>query len=324
MTLRVSLTGGTEDNPVDYEQAVPGTGPGGYDSEGVHTYGKARVLCINPCLPSVTLPPVLLTGLKMPGFGTKIKPMVGAKFKGGCDGCELVFDFMVQIEPFMLSLAFPLCLLTCLMKLVYTKKMPYTLPGKDRKDYPSFLGTLNAFFAAPLSPSTEVLTDITDTAEIAGIECLKCFTGWSIGNFCALLRDLTDIIVGILKCLISLLTKLAVINLRIAGLEGNPNVSIRKSAKCLKGFMATQTDVMAIQLNAIAELFKVLSIFFEFAGYPLPEELLSPSIDLSALAKRGQLDQLTSRLQAVVNLFGEPGKNNGLRKNLAWCAENIP
>jgi len=152
---------------------------------------------------------VALEGITLPVTGTKVKPIMDLELKGGCDGCEVVADFLLMIEPFLISLQMPLCLLQCAQSIFEVLEALKDILS-DLTSLPPDLGEL-----------TSAMTE-------AAAKCTQCFTGWSVGAFCRLLRDIIDLIVALLKCVQDVLTKLITLNLQVAGLMADPEIEIQK------------------------------------------------------------------------------------------------
>jgi hypothetical protein len=257
-------------------------------------YNSARVLCIPPCPVSLTLPPIAADGITIPGINTKIKPVLNMSLKAGCDTCEAVAALMLQIQPFLISLSMPLCLLKCVMKIVDAFKSLSNMIG----DLP-----------------TPNPTDPVKKLGIAVIECTKCVTGFSIGKFCALLRDIIDLVIALLNCIKGLLSKILILNLRVIRGMTDPEVSIQSSAICLAGLVRIQTENLTVRINGIATILQAVGFLLEFVHIPIPTEALTGIMNVSIATP---LPQITTALDELIGVL------TPIRDALDTCANTVP
>lgn len=252
-------------------------------------YGNARVLCISPCLPSYVMPPLVKEGLKLPFFDSGIKPAVNFSVNKGCNTCEIMADFMIQFQPFLLSLGLPMCYLKCAFRVMQVLK-----------DMQSLLTDL------PLPDIGKPLQDIA----LAIIQCQKCFTNFSPGRICAIVRDAMDIMFLSLRCIINMLRKLITLNLKIAGLSMDPNLRIQKTARCMQKLVEVDQDQAALSVNALGVLFDALNMLLEIISFFLninPPLTISPTItaNLSDMLGHTPLDDMLDTLEQTMRLLGE-------------------
>ena len=252
----------------------------------------ARVLCINPCPPSESWPTVALEGITLPVTGTKVKPIMDLELKGGCDGCEVVADFLLMIEPFLISLQMPLCLLQCAQSIFEVLEALKDILS-DLTSLPPDLG------------------ELTSAMTKAAAKCTQCFTGWSVGAFCRLLRDIIDLIVALLKCVQDVLTKLITLNLQVAGLMADPEIEIQKTGECLLGLLNAQKEDLFARIDVLGSMLEALGFLFQFVGVSGISDI---TVSLKSLSPLMGLDTLVAQLQSIINLLGEPGKDNGIRQ----------
>jgi hypothetical protein len=186
------------------------------------------------------MPPFVKNGITVPFLGTGVKPSAHFGINAGCDNCEAAASFMAQLQPFLLAIQLPMCLLGC-MKATFDLMLAL----------PKALGVGQT----PPVPDPGAITDALIAVER---ECPKCVLGFSVFTVCALVRDILDLILTLLNCAKQILTKLVVISLRAGGLMMDPEISIRKTGECLMGLMRTQLERTLINLDLLGMLLKAV------------------------------------------------------------------
>jgi hypothetical protein len=258
-------------------------------------YNSARVLCIPPCPTSMVIPPVAAEGLTIPGINTKVKPVLNMSLKASCDTCEVVTSFMLQIQPFLVSLPMPLCLLKCVMKIIAAFKSLSNMIG----DLPA--------------PDP---TDPVKKLSMAVIECTKCVTGFSPGKFCALLRDLISLVIALLNCIKGLFSKILLLNLRVGLGAMDAEPTIVSASVCLANLVRVQTETMIIKTSTVALILQSVGFLLEF----VPVSPINPSIltGVQTISIDTPLPQITAVLDELI------GALTPIRVALDTCANNVP
>lgn len=252
-------------------------------------YGNARVLCITPCLPSYTMPPLVKEGIHFPFFDTAIKPSINFSINKGCNSCTIMGDFMAIFQPFMLSQGLPMCALKCGFRVLQVLR-----------DVIDLLTNL------PLPNIGKPLQDIA----LALLQCQKCFTDFSPGKMCALVRDAMDIMFLALRCLINMLRKLITLNLKVVGLSLDTDIRIQKTSKCMKELLEVDKDQVAGSINALGLLFFALNMLLEVISfflnknppYSIPVDITA---DFSSISRHTPLDSMIHKLESVMRTLGE-------------------
>jgi hypothetical protein len=252
----------------------------------------ARVLCINPCPASYNMPPFVKNGISVPFFDTGVKPSAHFKMTAGCDNCEMAASFMAQLQPFMMAIQLPMCILGCIKHVIDAVSA-----------IPKAIG--------PPPDGTE-LQKIKDA--ILGIEkdCPTCFLGFSVFTVCAFVRDILDLIITLLNCAKQILSKLLVISLRAGGLMMDPEISIQKTGACLYGLMKIQLERTLVNLDLLGTLLKAVQLLVDFTGADI--DLDNISLDLSDFDLDAPLQPVIMIIDTVATMLALP------RELAAQCA----
>ncbi len=211
---------------------------------------STKVVCISPCVPSA------IQQFRAPFMGP-IKAGGNLSLKGGCDGCELSVNLFLQIQPFLISLGIPMCLLKCLGKVIKVVI--------DLKDILTDLPAPN------ISP---IMKDMAKIPTQAGCLCLiNLLLPTGICVFVILVRDVLLVIISLINCLISLLTHLLTLTLRVAIMAADPSTEIQSASVCLNAVCAAHKSTLIARFDAVSVLFEALEAVFTFieALAPLPE-----------------------------------------------------
>src|SRR5579872_6409879 len=72
----------------------------------------ARVICVKPCVPNFA------TQITIPFLPTAVKSVANIDLKSDCSGCQLLASLFLQLNPFLMALGIPLCLLGCVTAIV--------------------------------------------------------------------------------------------------------------------------------------------------------------------------------------------------------------
>lgn len=236
------------------------------------------------------MPPFVKNGITLPGIGTGVKPSAQFRLNAGCDNCELAASFMAQLQPFLMAIQLPLCLLDCVQAIV---GMATALKDATTSVPPDF---------AAIPDSVVAVLD----------KCPKCLVGWSPFTVCALVRDILDLVITLLNCAKQILSKLLVISLRAGGLMLDPEISIRKTGECLLGLMRTQLERTLVNLDLLGTLLKAISFLIEFTGVDI--DITNISFDLADFGLDAPLQPVITIIDTISTMLLLP------REAAAQCA----
>lgn len=243
----------------------------------------ARVVCINPCVLDATSN-MTVPSVRIPYISKDVKPVLALDLKGGCDGCDLLANFMLQIQPYLISLQIPLCLLQCVMTIfsngAITNVTGSPYPGVVRGAIDEVVG---AFGSLPNPP----LTDLNKAIANAGYVCASCFA-FTPCKFACLLEDLLSAMLSIIRCVTSLLNGMITLNLKATGMSLNPNASIQEAAECLFGLIGVQKQNLGVKFNLIGAIFEVIGFLAGFVGISMPPVSITITVNtpLSTIASQ--------------------------------------
>lgn len=222
----------------------------------------ARVICIKPCKVSVSMPAVVQRGMSIPGLGSTMKPSMSMDFRGNCDTCEAAVSFVAQFQPFLNSLGMPLCLLKCANKLISVVT--------------SFRDVLTGLPAPDISKPIQKIIE-------AGLSCAKCFTAWTPLAFVQFVIDIMDVILTVLACVESVLTKIATVRLRAAVLMADPVPAIAANGYCINEMITSEQEALLVKLGTITSLLDGMQFLFDFIGTAIPVPIPAMAFDVSSM-----------------------------------------
>jgi hypothetical protein len=254
----------------------------------------ARVVCINPCLidAGVTM---ALPSMRIPTSpATTVKPVLDLNFKGGCDGCELLTNFMIQIQPYLISLQIPLCLLRCMLS-VFSAGQPSGDPA-----HPSNMGLLDEIVGALGNLPNPNLTKVTQSTSYATLTCAECFLVTPC-KFACLLEDLLTAVLSVINCVISLINNLTTLNLKATGLSLNDNVSVQETAQCLFGLIGVQKQNLGVKFNLIGAILSAIGFIAQFANITLPPTSITVTVNTPLSDISDALSALVPSLTSAKN-----------------------
>lgn len=208
----------------------------------------ARTVCVKPCASDLPLPQ-----LKVPLMGSAMKAQGNLSVQGGCDGCELAGNFLMQISPLIGSFGLPLCLLGCTNALVaFAQAIPDSLgPPPD----PSVL----------ISRVSDVVTKCKCVVSIVlpppvGIVC----------DFLVMVRDIINLFATTVNCLVGLVTHLASFSAKAGALLASPSAASRATGLCLVDQGQAMTDQLGQKLGSLGALLEVLDPIFTLLADVVP------------------------------------------------------
>lgn len=208
----------------------------------------ARTICIKPCPPYQTLPQ-----LQIPFMGTAIKAQGDLSIKGGCDGCELIGNFLIQLNPLVSALGLPLCLLGCIGALV------------------GFVTIVPDSLGPPPDPTVLVqkVVDVVKKCKCVVAMVLPPPVG-PICDFLKMVRDIINMFATIIDCLVGLVTHLASFSLKAAICLASPNPAMKATGDCLVDQGQGMTDLLGSKLGPLGTLVNLLEPIFALLAAIVP------------------------------------------------------
>lgn len=194
-----------------------------------------RNICIQPC------PPTSSFSVSIPFMGS-MTASAALTLQGGCSGCELVSNFMLQITPTLSALGVPLCILGCIA---------------------SIIGALQAvpdIVGPPPNPSGLITAIINVEKKCACV--LEFALPPPVGAVCEFLKMIQGILTAIDKaitCVIGLLTHLITLNAKAQILLLSPVPAQRIAGNCLNKQVQAMMDDLNNKFGTINGLISLLS-----------------------------------------------------------------
>ncbi len=194
----------------------------------------ARDVCVMPCPPDEIIPKI-----KIPFMGEGMLGQADFSLTGGCDGCQLVGNFMIQLQPLLASYGLPLCLLGCLTSFI----------------------TLALSLVDALGPPPDPSAIVGAVAQV--VERCQCVVELAmpppIGPICAfllMLRDIIIIIKMVADCVIGLVRHLISLSLSASLLLGDPDTE--KAGACLAAQVQRLCDALRGKMDPVTKLWQVI------------------------------------------------------------------
>lgn len=219
----------------------------------------ARTVCIKPCPPNLVLPQV-----RLPIMGP-LKAQGNFSLQGGCNGCELVGNLLLQLNPMLGSLGLPLCVLGCVGAIVkFTKAVPDSLgPPPDPTALASAL--------AGVILKCKCVVEIALPPPI-GLIC----------QFLKMVSDIVTLISQVVTCLVGLVTHLLSFNLKAAILLGSPDAAMKATGSCLIDQGQGMLDLLLAKLGSLGALLALLEPVFDLLAEVVPAPFNQTIIDLKS------------------------------------------
>lgn len=256
----------------------------------------ARKICIRPCPVSIALPQI-----KIPMMGNAMKAQGDLAIKGGCDGCELVGNLLLQLNPLLGALGLPLCLLGCAGAIVgFVKAIPDAI--------------------GPLPDPTVIITAVSNVVT----KC-NCVVSMAlpppvgvICDFLLMVRDIINMITTIIVCLVGLVTHLASFTLKAAILLADPDPAMQATGQCLGDQGQLMMNLLNQKATALGAILAILEPVFTLLAAVTPPPFATTIQDLkngfasfSGSTPSGcppgtyltSLTTLSSVMQTVANTF---------------------
>ncbi len=231
--------------------------------------------CLLPC----PLPPFVSVGGK-PAMLSVYVPYVGSlrpggniTLKGGCGDCSVSIDLFAKINPYLMALGLPLCVLGCAGSLV-TLVLDTT-------------GVVTGLAKVPPEPPTpETLEKIAlDTAAVTqDCRCvLDTLLPSGICLYIKFVRDLLRLVAALIRCFTSLLGDIIRVSLTADIMQLSGVVRVRSHGICLAQLVRNQLDNANLSFDVIWAILLVTESIFKLAG-AIPGDPLGGVFDAMALA----------------------------------------
>lgn len=207
----------------------------------------SRLICLKPCAP---LPPLNLT---IPFMGAGLSGSGNLNLDSGCANCEIVGNFMLQLNPLLSALGLPLCLLGCAAAM-----LEFALAVPDALGPPPNPGKL--------------VTAVTNLAPAC-----SCLVGMAlpppvgpICDFLKMVRDIVQLFFEILSCLVGLVQHLITLNLSASLMLGSPVPGIVSAGQCLSDQILLLMDALNGKLGGFNTIIGIMKPIFTLLGALVP------------------------------------------------------
>lgn len=194
----------------------------------------ARDVCLMPCPPDEIIPKITI-----PFMGEGMFAQADFALTGGCDGCQIVSNFMIQLQPLLAAYGLPLCLLGCMTSFI----------------------TLALALPDSLGPPPDPSAIISAVAQV--VERCQCVVQLAmpppVGPICAFLlmvRDIIVIIKMVSDCIIGLIRHLITLNLSASLLLGDPDTE--KAGACLAAQVQRLCDALRGKMDPVTKLWQII------------------------------------------------------------------
>lgn len=219
----------------------------------------ARNICLKVCAPTTKLVPQF----QIPLMGSAMKAGGALTLAGGCNGCELIGNLLLQLNPLMGALGLPLCILGCLASVV-----------KFAQAVPDSLG--------PPPDPTQLVQAISDVA--VNCQCVVSFAlpppVGVICDFLKMVRDILNILEAFVTCITGLLNHLGTLNIKATLLLARPDPRLRNAGVCLTSQVQKLTDALNGKLEPLGTLFGVINPIITLLAAVTPPPFQSVMTDL--------------------------------------------
>lgn len=236
--------------------------------------------CVLPCpLPASPMK------LYIPIMDSVLKSGANLKLGGGCSDCTVAIDLFAKLQPFILSLGIPLCLVRCALALLNTvtdavgvitdtvglvtgladAPPKFPTPG-DVEDINHKVQKLTVGFPNGDPPNQgnppipgDLLVVIQDCACV-----YQLFTPLGLCLFLRFLRDILRLVAALLNCFATLMGDILKISFKVVLFTGSLDLRIKQQGVCLGKIARNQLDKLNIQLDLVWLLITGATALFEF------------------------------------------------------------
>lgn len=205
----------------------------------------ARTVCVNPCPPSPAL------SVYLPFMGD-MGAQANLSIEGGCAGCDVVGNLLIQLGPALGAMGIPMCILGCVGAVVSV--------------------------VIELGKAIPLFTNIDDLAEaIAAVpDKCACVVGFALpppaGTVCEMVKTVTGVLNVVNKaliCVTGLLGDIINANVRISGLHVSAVAESRIAAACVSAQTQAMTNSLMSKFASVAALFALVKPIVDFIAVPL-------------------------------------------------------
>ena len=201
--------------------------------------------------------------MTIPLMGGDIQAVSDFTLRGGCDGCELISNMMLQISPVLGSLGMPLCLLGCVGAVMQAVQA-----------VPDSLGP-------PPDPTAliQAVNNMLDKCKCVLESALPPPAG-TVCQFLKMIRDIVVLCGMAFECVIGLLTHLTGMNVKAALLMANETPEIAEAGECLSSQVQGMTDNLTVKMGSLQALFVIVQPVIDLLAAVIPPPFSSVMDDI--------------------------------------------
>lgn len=196
-----------------------------------------RTICVQPCPPSASL------SVHLPFMGD-MGAQADLSLEGGCAGCDVIGNLLIQMGPALGSMGIPICILGCLA---------------------SVIGALTAV--------TDIVTDPSAFAEAlvnVGESC-QCVLQFALpppaGAVCEMLKTVlgvVNLIAQAVTCVTGLVGDIIQVNVRATPLLLSTDAASKAAGECVSAQGQAMMDALNQKFGSINALFKLILPIVQF------------------------------------------------------------
>lgn len=235
--------------------------------------------CVLPCpLPAAPM------SVYIPISNSIIKSGANLKLSGGCSDCNVAIDIFAKLQPFILSLGIPLCVVRCALAMLTTitdaadfavgsmqlvtglASVPPEVPTPEKvKEVNDKLLKITTGYPEnyPNQGDPAVPGDIPVIAQ----DCACIYTLFTPVGLCLFLKSLRDIlnlIAALLNCFATLMGDILKISLRAKLFSASSFANVKSQGVCLGKIARNQLNQLNVQLDLVWLLIEGATVLFEF------------------------------------------------------------
>ena len=211
----------------------------------------AREVCVMPCPPDEIIPKITI-----PFMGEGMLAQADFALTGGCDGCQIATNFMIQLQPLLGSFGLPLCLLGCMTSFI------------------SLALSLEDALGPPPDPSAIIaaIAQVVERCQCV-IKLAMPPPAGPICEFLLMLRDIIIVIKMVSDCIIGLIRHLITLNLSASLLLGDPDTE--KAGACLAAQVQRLCDALRGKMDPVTKLWQVIQPIIQLLAAVTPDPFSS-------------------------------------------------
>ena len=239
----------------------------------------ARYVCVDPCIPPVTL----ATSVRIPlGGAATLSGTAGLSLVADCSGCRATSDALVKLEPMLAALDPFLDTLGCIAAVV-----------RFVKEVPGAVATLDA--SALYDGVTQVI------GKCKNVLGLATFPGKIVCDFLKTTNDILKVIRSALTCFEGLLTHALTLNINALLLLGDINAPMRRNGECLARRVQLNLTAVNTRASVLGDLIEALNTVFTLLGIAgLSFEDLKQAVTTFSAALSASVPQAPEEVQTFI------------------------